>query len=81
MVEVLAIYDAATRYAAEQIPLAIVPEYGAGSSRDWAAKGPRLLGIRAVMAESFERIHRSDFIGMGILPLEFPTAKLARRLA
>ncbi|TCV99898.1 aconitate hydratase AcnA [Biostraticola tofi] len=72
--DVLAIYDAAMRYAAEQVPLAIIAgkEYGSGSSRDWAAKGPRLLGIRVVIAETFERIHRSNLIGMGILPLEFP---------
>jgi aconitate hydratase len=55
-------------------PLAVIAgkEYGSGSSRDWAAKGPRLLGVRVVIAESFERIHRSNLIGMGILPLEFP---------
>ena len=62
------------RYKQEQTPLAVIAgkEYGSGSSRDWAAKGPRLLGIRVVIAESFERIHRSNLIGMGILPLEFP---------
>ena len=54
-------------------------EYGSGSSRDWAAKGPRLLGIRVVIAESFERIHRSNLIGMGILPLEFPQGSPAKR--
>lgn len=72
--ETLAIYDAAMRYQQENVPLAVVAgkEYGSGSSRDWAAKGPRLLGIRVVLAESFERIHRSNLIGMGILPLEFP---------
>lgn len=72
--EQLAIYDAAMRYAEQQVPLAVIAgkEYGSGSSRDWAAKGPRLLGIRVVIAESFERIHRSNLIGMGILPLEFP---------
>lgn len=72
--EVMAIYDAAMQYQQEKTPLAIVAgkEYGSGSSRDWAAKGPRLLGIRVVIAESFERIHRSNLIGMGILPLEFP---------
>ena len=71
--EVLPIYDAAMRYAAEGVPLVVVAgrEYGTGSSRDWAAKGTRLLGIRAVIAESFERIHRSNLIGMGVLPLEF----------
>jgi aconitate hydratase len=72
--EVISIYDAAMRYQKEGTPLAVVAgkEYGSGSSRDWAAKGPRLLGIRVVIAESFERIHRSNLIGMGILPLEFP---------
>ncbi|VEC77523.1 Aconitate hydratase [Raoultella ornithinolytica] len=72
--EPIAIYDAAMRYKNEGIPLAVVAgkEYGSGSSRDWAAKGPRLLGVRVVIAESFERIHRSNLIGMGILPLEFP---------
>ncbi|MBJ6045211.1 aconitate hydratase, partial [Salmonella enterica subsp. enterica serovar Typhimurium] len=72
--EVVAIYDAAMQYQQENIPLAVIAgkEYGSGSSRDWAAKGPRLLGIRVVIAESFERIHRSNLIGMGILPLEFP---------
>ena len=72
--EVVAIYDAAMRYQQESVPLAVIAgkEYGSGSSRDWAAKGPRLLGIRVVIAESFERIHRSNLIGMGILPLEFP---------
>lgn len=72
--EQLAIYDAAMRYQHEGVPLAVIAgkEYGSGSSRDWAAKGPRLLGVRVVIAESFERIHRSNLIGMGILPLEFP---------
>ncbi len=71
--EKLAIYDAAMRYAAEGVPLVIFAgkEYGTGSSRDWAAKGTRLLGVRAVIAESFERIHRSNLIGMGVLPLVF----------
>ena len=61
------------RYAAEGVPLAIIAgrEYGSGSSRDWAAKGPALLGVRVVIAESFERIHRSNLVGMGILPLQF----------
>lgn len=70
----LAIYDAAMRYQHENVPTAVIAgkEYGSGSSRDWAAKGPRLLGVRVVIAESFERIHRSNLIGMGILPLEFP---------
>ncbi|CCP07346.1 aconitate hydratase [Erwinia amylovora MR1] len=72
--EQMAIYDAAMRYQQAGIPLAIIAgkEYGSGSSRDWAAKGPRLQGVRVVIAESFERIHRSNLIGMGILPLEFP---------
>ncbi|WP_338463588.1 aconitate hydratase AcnA [Franconibacter daqui] len=72
--EVMSIYDAAMRYQEKGTPLAVIAgkEYGSGSSRDWAAKGPRLLGVRVVIAESFERIHRSNLIGMGILPLEFP---------
>jgi aconitate hydratase len=70
---VMSIYDAAMRYQTERIPLVVVAgkEYGAGSSRDWAAKGPKLLGIRAVLAESFERIHRSNLVGMDVLPLQF----------
>jgi aconitate hydratase len=72
--EQMSIFDAAERYAAERVPLIVLAgkEYGAGSSRDWAAKGPRLLGIEAAIAESYERIHRSNLVGMGILPLEFP---------
>ncbi|WP_276640917.1 aconitate hydratase AcnA [Siccibacter turicensis] len=72
--EVMSIYDAAMRYKKQGLPLAVIAgkEYGSGSSRDWAAKGPRLLGVHVVIAESFERIHRSNLIGMGILPLEFP---------
>ncbi|MGK3125363.1 aconitate hydratase AcnA [Candidatus Pantoea formicae] len=72
--EQLAIYDAAMKYQEEGVPLAVIAgkEYGSGSSRDWAAKGPRLQGVRVVISESFERIHRSNLIGMGILPLEFP---------
>ncbi len=72
--EVAPLYDVATRYADEGTPLVIVggKEYGTGSSRDWAAKGTRLLGIKAVIVESFERIHRSNLIGMGVLPLQFP---------
>ena len=71
--ETLPIYDAAMRYVAEKRPLVIFAgkEYGTGSSRDWAAKGTRLLGVRAVIAESFERIHRSNLIGMGVMPLQF----------
>ena len=72
-VEAMSIYDAAMLYGQEGVPTVIFAgkEYGTGSSRDWAAKGPRLLGVRAVIAESFERIHRSNLIGMGILPLVF----------
>jgi aconitate hydratase len=68
-----AIYDAAMEYVAAGTPLVVFAgkEYGTGSSRDWAAKGTRLLGVRAVIAESFERIHRSNLIGMGVLPLQF----------
>jgi aconitate hydratase len=71
--ESMAIYDAAMLYRAEGVPLLVLAgkEYGAGSSRDWAAKGTALLGVRAVIAESFERIHRSNLVGMGVLPLEF----------
>jgi aconitate hydratase len=71
--EVVSIYDAAVDYQREAVPLLILAgkEYGSGSSRDWAAKGPFLQGVRVVIAESFERIHRSNLIGMGILPLEF----------
>lgn len=72
--QVMSIYDAAMHYQQQGLPLAVIAgkEYGSGSSRDWAAKGPNLLGVRVVIAESFERIHRSNLIGMGILPLEFP---------
>ena len=71
--EQMSIYDAAMKYRADGTPLVVLAgkEYGSGSSRDWAAKGPYLLGIRAVLAESFERIHRSNLIGMGVLPLEY----------
>jgi aconitate hydratase len=71
--EVMPIYMAAMKYYADKTPLIVLAgkEYGSGSSRDWAAKGPALLGIRAVIAESYERIHRSNLIGMGILPLQF----------
>jgi len=71
--EMLPIYDASMRYQAEGVPLVIIAgkEYGTGSSRDWAAKGTRLLGVKAVVAESFERIHRSNLVGMGVLPLQF----------
>jgi len=69
----MSIYDAAMTYADEGTPLIVIggKEYGTGSSRDWAAKGTALLGIKAVIAESFERIHRSNLIGMGVLPLQF----------
>jgi aconitate hydratase len=71
--ERLSIYDAAMRYARDQTPLVVLAgkEYGTGSSRDWAAKGTQLLGVRAVIAESFERIHRSNLVGFGVLPLQF----------
>ena len=71
--EKMSIYDAAMKYRDEGVPLVIIAgkEYGSGSSRDWAAKGTILLGVRAVLAESFERIHRSNLVGMGVLPLEF----------
>ena len=69
----MAIYDASMRYKSEKVPLVVFAgkEYGSGSSRDWAAKGANLLGIRAVVCQSFERIHRSNLIGMGVLPLVF----------
>jgi aconitate hydratase len=71
--EVMSIYDASVKYIADGVPLFVIAgkEYGSGSSRDWAAKGPKLLGIHAVLAESYERIHRSNLVGMGILPLQF----------
>jgi aconitate hydratase len=80
--EQMSIYDAAMRYASEEVPLVVIggKEYGSGSSRDWAAKGTRLLGVRAVIAESFERIHRSNLIGMGVLPLQFPDGESAGSL-
>jgi aconitate hydratase len=75
--EEIAIFDAAERYKAEGVPCVVIggKEYGTGSSRDWAAKGPKLLGVRAVIAESFERIHRSNLVGMGIAPLVFEAGK------
>ena len=81
--EEMSIFDAAMRYGADGVPLVVVAgkEYGTGSSRDWAAKGPRLLGVRAVIAESFERIHRSNLIGMGIAPLVFADGKTRRDFA
>jgi len=71
--EQMTIYEASVKYQADRVPLLVIAgkEYGAGSSRDWAAKGPRLLGVRAVIAQSYERIHRSNLVGMGILPLQF----------
>ena len=71
--EQMSIFDASVKYAERGVPLVILAgkEYGSGSSRDWAAKGPKLLGVRAVIAESYERIHRSNLVGMGILPLQF----------
>ncbi len=80
--EKMTIYDAAMRYRDERVPLIVIAgkEYGSGSSRDWAAKGTILLGIRAVLAESFERIHRSNLIGMGVLPLEFIQGENAKSL-
>jgi aconitate hydratase len=70
----MAIYDASMQYGKERTPLVIFAgeEYGTGSSRDWAAKGTQLLGVKAVIAKSFERIHRSNLAGMGVLPLQFP---------
>ena len=80
--DTLSIYDAAMRYRGEDTPLVVIAgkEYGTGSSRDWAAKGTRLLGVRAVVAQSFERIHRSNLIGMGVLPVEFIDGMSAERL-
>jgi aconitate hydratase len=80
--ELMSIYDAAMRYMADGVATVVLAgkEYGTGSSRDWAAKGPRLQGVRAVIAESFERIHRSNLIGMGIIPLEFPAGETAESL-
>jgi aconitate hydratase len=80
--EAMSVFDASVRYEAEKVPLLVLAgkEYGSGSSRDWAAKGPRLLGVRAVIAESYERIHRSNLVGMGIVPLELPGGKDAAAL-
>ncbi|MFC5578097.1 aconitate hydratase AcnA [Lysobacter niabensis] len=80
--EKLSIYDAAMRYKAEGVPLVVFAgkEYGTGSSRDWAAKGTNLLGVKAVVAESFERIHRSNLVGMGVLPLQFKDGQNAQKL-
>jgi aconitate hydratase len=81
--EQVSIYEAAMRYQAEGIPAIVIAgkEYGSGSSRDWAAKGPRLLGVRAVIAESYERIHRTNLVCMGVLPLQFQPGENARSLA
>jgi aconitate hydratase len=80
--EKMSIYDAAMKYQAAKTPLIILAgkEYGAGSSRDWAAKGTALLGVRAVIAESYERIHRSNLIGMGVVPLQFRDGESAASL-
>jgi len=80
--EPMSIFDASVKYAERGVPLVILAgkEYGSGSSRDWAAKGPKLLGVRAVIAESYERIHRSNLVGMGILPLQFEAGKNAESL-
>ena len=80
--EQMAIYDASVRYAAEGTPLIVLAgkEYGMGSSRDWAAKGTKLLGVRAVIAATYERIHRSNLIGMGVLPLQFRDGESADSL-
>jgi aconitate hydratase len=78
----MSIFAASEKYQAEGIPLVILAgkEYGSGSSRDWAAKGPKLLGVHAVIAESYERIHRSNLVGMGILPLQFLPGETAESL-
>ncbi len=81
--EQMTIFDAAMRYQAEGTPLVVVGgrQYGGGSSRDWAAKGPILLGVKAVIVESFERIHRSNLIGMGVMPLTFKDGETRKTLA
>src|SRR4029434_4711183 len=80
--EEMSIFEAAMKYAKSNTPLVILAghEYGTGSSRDWAAKGTRLLGVKAVVAASFERIHRSNLVGMGVLPLQFPDGTTAQSL-
>src|SRR5213075_1411627 len=80
--EKTSIYDASMKYLAAGTPLVVLAgkEYGSGSSRDWAAKGTALLGVKAVVAESYERIHRSNLIGMGVLPLQFPEGETAESL-
>jgi aconitate hydratase len=79
----MSIYDAAMQYQNEGTPLVVIAgqEYGTGSSRDWAAKGTKLLGVRAVVTQSFERIHRSNLVGMGVLPLQFEEGTNAQTLA
>jgi aconitate hydratase len=78
----MSIYDAAMKYRAAGVPLVVIAgqEYGTGSSRDWAAKGTNLLGVKAVVARSFERIHRSNLVGMGVLPLQFKEGTTAQSL-
>src|SRR5438876_8603741 len=78
----MSIFEASEKYLTEKVPLLIIAgkEYGSGSSRDWAAKGPLLLGVRAVIAESYERIHRSNLVGMGILPLQYTSGENAHQL-
>ena len=80
--DVVPVYDAAERYRSEAVPLGVLAgkEYGSGSSRDWAAKGPSLLGVRFVVAESYERIHRSNLVGMGVIPLQFAQGESAETL-
>ena len=80
--EVTSVYEASTRYRDAGTPTAVLAgkEYGSGSSRDWAAKGPNLLGVRFVLAESFERIHRSNLVGMGVVPLQFRASESALTL-
>jgi aconitate hydratase len=80
--EVMSIYDASMKYHAERTPLIILAgkQYGTGSSRDWAAKAPKLLGVRAVLAESFERIHRSNLVAMGVIPLQFKAGDGVKQL-
>jgi aconitate hydratase len=79
----MSIFDAASKYRDLGVPLVVIAgqEYGAGSSRDWAAKGTQLLGVRAVIAESFERIHRSNLVGMGVLPCQFPDGTNSKTLS
>src|SRR5690606_35165300 len=80
--ETLSVYDAAMKYMQNETPLVVLAgkEYGSGSSRDWAARGANLLGIKAVIAESFERIHRSNLVGMGVVPMVFPKGENAETL-